>query len=495
MRSLFTRIFLSFWIVLGVIIAGCIATTTMVAWHRIAVLSEINFDALNRDAEVALRNGGETALTSWLKKVGETYPGVDIYVLAPTGTDLLHREVPPRLRQWLARGNGQKLIAASPDRSPLAPGFQYSASHLLDSSKISGSNGKDYTLAVAWYGSSPVDVLGSYDVLPPLFVLALIVSAIVSWWIAHYISAPIHELQLSARILARGNLDAQVEDRFSKRRDEIGTLARDFNHMAAQLRQQISAKEVLLRDVSHELRSPLTRIQIALGLAGLEKADIGMQHRRIERDVERMNTLIGEIMQLTRLTSAPQSFPLEQLDLSHLLDQIVDDAALEAKPVGKHITLARPSNIGVYGNPEMLRRAIENVLRNAIRFSPNDAEIEVSVVQESIGTTICIRDQGPGVPETDIQRIFDPFYRVSVARDRDSGGTGLGLAITARVVSLHGGHISACNISEGGLAVMLFLPTTFDTAKEGVPREMTEPGGSSEQESEGRAHSVPEVQV
>jgi two-component system sensor histidine kinase CpxA len=494
MRSLFTRIFLSFWIVLGVIIAGCVAATTMVAWHRIAVLGEINFDALNRDAEVALRSGSEAGLTSWLKKVGDTYPGVDIYVLTVSGNDLLHREVPPRLRQWLVRGNGQKLIAASSGQSPLAPGLQYSASHLLDSSRISGLNGKDYTLAVAWYGSSPVDVLGSYDILPLLLVLALIVSAIVSWWIAHYISAPIHELQLSARILARGNLDAKVEDRFSKRRDEIGILARDFNHMAAQLRSQISAKEVLLRDVSHELRSPLTRIQIALGLAGLEKADIGVQHQRIERDVERMNTLIGEIMQLTRLTSAPQSFPPEQIDLSRLIDEIADDVALEAKPFGKHLALARPSNVGVYGNPEMLRRAIENVLRNAIRFSPNDAEIALSVVREPAGTTICVRDKGPGVPEADIQRIFDPFYRVSVARDRDSGGTGLGLAITARVMSLHGGHASACNISQGGLAVMLFLPA-FDSPKGRLPGETIESGGSSEQENENRSYSVPEVQV
>jgi two-component system OmpR family sensor kinase len=472
MKSLFTRVFVSFWIVLGIIIAGCVVTTTMVAWHRIAVLSAINFEQMNRDATTALRTNGETGLKSWLNDVGHAYPGVDIYLLISAGRDLLNRPVPDRLEQWLARGNGQRLIAGTPGQSPLAPGFQYSASHLLESSQISVANGKNYTLAVAWFGSSPIDVLGSYDVVPGLLVLAVLVSAAASWWLAHYISAPIHELQQSARILARGNLNAKVEDRFSRRRDEIGTLARDFNHMASELKSQIHAKEILLRDVSHELRSPLARIQIALGLAGLEEANVGAQHQRIERDVERMNTLIAEIIQLTRLTGTPQSFHMEELDLGHLLDEIADDVALEAEVFGRHISLTRPQNIPLLGNPEMLRRAVENVLRNAIRFSPNDAKVMISVTQEPDRAMVHIRDQGPGVPETDTQRIFEPFYRVSVARERDSGGTGLGLAITARVMSLHGGNVAACNHPDGGLIVTLTLPAGPDATQPTAPTAM-----------------------
>jgi two-component system OmpR family sensor kinase len=459
MRSLFAHVFVSVWIVLGVVIAGCIATTTMVAWHRISVLSEINFEQMNKDANTVLQKRGEGGLKFWLRNVGSNYPGIDIYLLNPAGRDILNRNVPDRLAQWLARGNGQGLISGAPGQSPLAPSFQFSASHLLESSQIAGAHGTNYTLAVAWFGSSPIDVLGSYDVVPALLILAVLVSAIVSWWLARYISAPIRGLQHSARILARGNLDTKVESRFSRRRDEIGTLARDFNHMASELKSQIQAKEVLLRDVSHELRSPLARIQIALGLAGLEKANIDIQHRRIERDIERMDVLIQEIIQLTRLTGVPQSFRFERLDLSQLLDSVVEDVALEAKPRGQRISLIRPAGMLVLGHPEMLRRAVENVLRNAVRYSPNDAQISISVAPGPDGIAITVRDEGPGVPEAEIKRIFDPFYRVSVARDRDSGGTGLGLAITARVMLLHNGQVTARNDPEGGgLVVTLFVP-------------------------------------
>jgi two-component system, OmpR family, sensor kinase len=458
MTSLFTRVFVSFWIVLGIIIAGCVATTTMVAWHRITVLSAINFEQMNRDARSTLGNEGEAGLKSWLRKVGSAYPGVDIYVLNQAGEDLLDRPVPPRLAQWLARGNGQKLIAGTPGQSPLAPSFQYAASHLLDSSQISSANGKNYTLAVAWFGSSPIDVLGSYDVVPGLLLLAILLSAGASWWLARYISAPIYGLQQSARILARGDLDAKVEERFSRRPDEIGTLARDFNHMAAELKAQIQAKEVLLRDISHELRSPLGRIQIALGLAALDRASVEVQHRRIERDIERMNTLIEEIIRLARLTSAPQSFPMEDVDLGLLLDETADDVSPEAAVLGHRVVVTRPLNLVLQGNPELLRRAIENVLRNAIRYSPDNEDIAVSAREEGGSIAIHIRDKGPGVPETELERIFDPFYRVSRARAREGGGTGLGLAITARVMSVHAGQVSASNHPEGGLLITISLP-------------------------------------
>lgn len=464
MNSLFTRVFVSFWIVLGIIIAGCVATTTMVAWHRIAELSAINFEQMNKNAEAALRNSGEAGLKSWLRDVGAAYPGVDIYLLDGAGHDLLDRTVPARLQEWLARGNGQKLITGNPGQSPLAPSIQYSASHLLESSQISATNGQNFTLAVAWFGSSPIDVLGSYDIVLGLLVLTILVSATASWLLARYISDPIHDLQQGARILAGGNLDAKVGERFSRRNDEIGTLARDFNHMAAELKSQIQAKEILLRDISHELRSPLARIQVALGLATLDRGNVEVQHQRMERDIERMNVLIEEIIRLERLNSAPQSFQMEELEFGHLLDQVVEDVALEAKVGGRQVMLSRPDNLGLRGNPEMLRRAVENVLRNAIRFSPENAEIEISASQQFDRVAICVRDHGPGVPDADLQRIFEPFYRVSVSRERDMGGTGLGLAITARVISLHQGAVSASNHHGGGLVVMMVFPTAFDSS-------------------------------
>lgn len=466
MNTLFARVFVSFWIVLGIIVAGCVATTTMVAWHRIDELSAINFEQMNRDAETALRSGGEAGLKSWLGAVESEYPGVDVFLLDGAGNDILHRQVPDRLREWLARGNGQKLISENPGQSPLAPSIQHSASHLLESSQISAAGGQNYTLAVAWFGSSPIDVLGSYNIVVAMLLLAILVSAVASWLLARYVSAPIHDLQQGARVLASGNLDTKVGERFSQRRDEIGILARNFNHMAAQLKSQIQAKEVLLRDISHELRSPLARIQIAMGLATLDSANVEMQHRRMERDIERMNALIEEIIRLERLNSAPNSFQMEEMDLVALLHDVISDAAVEAKKGNRRIVLEGAGHLYLRGNSEMLRRAIENVLRNAIRFSPENSNIEISVVENSDHTVIRVRDHGSGVPNTDVQRIFEPFYRVSMARQRDAGGTGLGLAITARVMTLHNGQVAAQNHAEGGLVVTLTFSSNLIASRE-----------------------------
>ncbi len=466
MNTLFARVFVSFWIVLGIIIAGCVATTTMVAWHRIDELSAINFEQMNKDAQTALHDSGEAGLKSWLGAVESEYPGVDVFVLDGTGNDILRREVPARLHEWLARGNGQKLISDNPEQSPLAPSIQHSASHLLESSQILAANGQNYTLAVAWFGSSPIDVLGSYNIVVALLPLAVLVSAVASWLLARYISAPIHDLQQGARVLAGGNLDAKVGERFSRRNDEIGTLARDFNHMAAQLKSQIQAKEVLLRDISHELRSPLARIQIAMGLATLDSANVEVQHRRIERDIERMNALIEEIIRLERLNSAPNSFQMEEVDLIALLHDVISDAAVEAKKGNRRIVLEGAGRLYLRGNSEMLRRAIENVVRNAIRFSPENSEIAVSVGEGSEHAVVSVRDRGPGVPDADLQRIFEPFYRVSTARQRDAGGTGLGLAITARVMTVHNGQVAAQNHAEGGLVVTLTFSSNLIASRE-----------------------------
>jgi two-component system sensor histidine kinase CpxA len=457
-RSLFSRIFISFWLVLAVITASCIGVTAAVAWQRMSTLGRFNSQDLARDAGTALRSGGETGLTVWLKRARGSYPGIEIYILDPVGRDILRRAVPGRLRQWLTLVERRQRVAVSP-RGPIAPEFQFSATHLLDRQEISGADGRRYVLAIAWFGSSPIDVLGSYDVTVMLILLAISISAAASWMLGRYISDPVRKLQMSARVLAAGDLDTQVDRRVAARRDEIGVLARDFNHMAAELKSQIVAKEVLLRDVSHELRSPLSRIQIALGLAGLDPAETPVQLRRIERDVERMNVLIGEIIQLARLTSSAPAFAFEPVSLGDLLDEVADDAALEARSVGKTVSSDSAGGFEIHANRELLRRALENVVRNAIRFSPPGGQVSIAVTRGERALTVAVRDKGPGVPEADRERIFEPFYRVSQAREH-SGGVGLGLAITARVMDLHGGNARAFNAREGGLVVELQLPVT-----------------------------------
>jgi two-component system OmpR family sensor kinase len=474
LRTLFFRIFISFWLAMAMILAGAIAVTATVGWYRIAMLSSINPGELMNDATVALRNQGISGLKTWLETVTSAHPDLDIYVVDASGNDVLRRPLPERIKQWLVldgglgRGSDGSFSTSywpygydwSPHGLTQSHSPDFNRSHLLANPRLSGVDGSSYTLLVAWFGATPVDEIGSDGVVYVLFAIALGISTVICWWLARYISAPIAELQTSARTLALGNFKAQVDEKFCNRRDELGVLAQDFNQMATRLHSQIASKEILLRDISHELRSPLTRIRVALGLARRGGGKVEIQFNRIERDTERLDALIGETLQLSRLSDAVPTFVCESVELGLLLNEVQEDAQLEANASGKSITLSTVLDLCVDGNLELLRRAIDNVLRNAIRFEPAGSSVEVSTRVDGSGATIAVRDHGRGVPEPDLERIFEAFYRVAESRERSSGGTGLGLAITARVMALHGGHSKAHNAPGGGLVVELHFPQT-----------------------------------
>ena len=472
MRTLFFRIFISFWLAMAMILGGAIAVTATVAWYRIANLNNINPAELMNDATVALGDQGISGLKTWLEMVTSAHPDLDIYVVDASGNDVLLRPLPERIEQWLVldggprRGKDGSFSASywpygydwSPHGLTQSHSSGFNRSHLLANPKIFGKDGSSYTLLVAWFGATPVDEIGSDGVVYALFAIALCISALICWWLARYISAPLAELQLSARTLALGNFEAQVAEKFCNRRDELGILAQDFNQMAARLHSQIASKEILLRDISHELRSPLTRVRVALGLARRGGGNVEIQFNRIERDIERLDALIGETLQLSRLSDAVPTFVGETVELGQLLKEVIEDAQLEANASGKSIAPSNILDLCVNGNLELLRRAIDNVLRNAIRFEPPGGCIEVSTRVDEAGATIEVRDHGRGVPEHDLERIFEAFYRVAEARERSTGGTGLGLAITARIMALHGGHTEAHNAPDGGLIIELYIP-------------------------------------
>jgi two-component system, OmpR family, sensor kinase len=248
-----------------------------------------------------------------------------------------------------------------------------------------------------------------------------------------------------------------------RRRDELGILARDFNQMAGRLHSQIASKEVLLRDISHELRSPLTRLRVALGLAQLGD-EIDVQHHHMERDIERLDMLIGETLQLSRLSGAVPTFVNERVELGTLMNEIVRDARLEGSASGKSVSSCGVEDLRIYGNAELIRRAVENVMRDAVRFEPAGGTVTVSVRSDGAGATIAVRDHGRGVPRADLERIFEAFYRVDDARERDSGGSGLGLAITARVMALHW-STELVTVLHDELAA---LPRSLSCAREGA---------------------------
>jgi two-component system, OmpR family, sensor kinase len=202
----------------------------------------------------------------------------------------------------------------------------------------------------------------------------------------------------------------------------------------------------------------VTRLQIALGLARRPGADLDREHERIEQEAQRLDDLIGEILSLSRLDDPVRQLQQEQVDVHELLDTLCESARLEGAPRRVGVQLWCPAPLHLQGDRELLYRAVENVLRNAVRFSPDGGEVSVRAALQPGGIAIHIDDQGQGVPADATQRIFEPFYRVGTARDRDSGGHGIGLAIAARVVKLHNGRIEAANRPSGGLRVSIVLP-------------------------------------
>lgn len=472
MNTLFFRIFVSFWLAVILILAGAVAVTATVAWYRITTLGDIDPREMLNGATAALHDGDLPGLKAWLGSITSEHPSLDIYMVDAAGNDLMGRRLPDHIVQWLAldgrpptAGDGSINARYWPygyDWAPSGvtaahyPGFN--RSHLLANPKIVAPNGTTLTLLVAWFGGTPIDVLGADGITIPLLLIALGISTAICWWLARHISTPVAKLQAAARTFASGDLDARVDTQFCRRGDELGALARDMNQMAIRLQMQIASKEMLLRDISHELRSPLTRLRVAFGLAQRNDGRLGVQLERMERDIERLDTLIGETLQLSRLSGSELTFARAPVELADLVNDVVDDADFEAGAAGKRISRSTADGLSALGNFELLRRAIDNVVRNAIRFTPVGSNVEVSTRTANGCAIVAVRDHGPGVPEGDLNRIFDAFYRIADCKDRETGSVGLGLAITARTMALHGGNARARNAADGGLIVELCFP-------------------------------------
>ncbi|SKA02503.1 two-component system, OmpR family, sensor histidine kinase CpxA [Trichlorobacter thiogenes] len=291
-------------------------------------------------------------------------------------------------------------------------------------------------------------------------VIYFVVGGLACYLLAWRLTAPIRRLRRATQQLAQGDLTARVGFRAAAKGDEIADLGRDFDRMAEQLEVLMSAQKQLVRDISHELRSPLARLNVALGLARREApASAAVAFDRIEQESDRLNQMISELLTLTLLESGSKALEKRQVDLAALTAEVVDDADFEAAGSGRTVQLVATPVRPLTGNYELLRRALENVVRNAVRYTAPGTVVEVHLEQET-ADEVClrVRDHGPGVPEEALSAIFKPFFRVAEARDRQSGGTGIGLAITAGTIKHHGGTVTARNLPEGGLEVLIRLP-------------------------------------
>jgi signal transduction histidine kinase len=297
-------------------------------------------------------------------------------------------------------------------------------------------------------------------------VLLVLMGALLCYLLARYITAPVIHLRATTSKFSHGHLGARIAlPSVLRRKDEIGGLANDFNQMAERIETLVKAQQRLIADVSHELRSPITRLSLALGLVRRnlvhrnKESATGAPLARMEREVERLNTLIGQLLTLSRLESVDRPSPMEILDLSALVREVSADADFEAASTNRGVQLVECTDCSMLGTRDLIRSAVENVVRNGVKYTEPNTEVLVRLLKVSNRSVeISVQDHGPGAPAQALAHIFEPFYRVDDARDRGSGGAGLGLAITQQIVRLHGGSVHATNREAGGLELRITLP-------------------------------------
>lgn len=449
MRSLFFKIFLSFWISQIIIFTTLWLTAEM---RRSAEVSE------------SWRSMFAGVITVSAYTFAEAYEGQGCAGLQEQQANL---EQTTHLQSYFLddKGNplcGQTANATAQEAARRASGtrtveFSTSERPHVAAKRIVTAEGDAYRFVVML--PHPWIPFWTWAALQRLLI-AFPISGIVCFVLARYLTAPITRLRTAAQKIAQGNLGARAEAKTGG--DEVGQLVGDFNHMAERLEILIGAQQRLIRDISHELRSPLTRLVLALGLARKNENGNQSAFERMEKETERLNEMIERLLTLSRLESATEPPPKSPLSLTELVETILADVEIEAKMRNCSVHYAAPRDYTIAANFELLRSALENVTRNAIRYTAEGSSVELSAERPNstppLEVVIRVRDHGPGVPENELQNLFRPFYRLDASRERQTGGVGLGLTIAERAVKLHGGSIQAKNCPTGGLVLEIHLP-------------------------------------
>jgi two-component system sensor histidine kinase CpxA len=450
MHRLFWKIFLSFWAAL-ILFAGAAMLTashylekarleTVALSPRARLLSHVG------DAQRIAERAGVDGLKAWLHEIDRHEP-VPLYLLDRNGVDLLGRPLPIGVAERLARET------ARPEHGPMGARQRF---------EIRLPDDSEYRLIADYQGVTLSRVLDRPHVIALPLILAALVSGLVCFLLARYLTAPLGRLRHATEAYAAGDLGTRVAPTLGTRKDEVADLAHAFDHMAQRLQELMASQRQLLSDVSHELRSPLARLQVALGLARQRVAgQADAEFDRIEHEAERLNDLIGQLLSLAKLETSVAPTAREPVDLAELLASIANDADYEARASGRRVAITHSEPAVIQGEARLLHSALENIVRNAVRYTPEDTSVNLSLERAKPDRwRITIRDQGPGVPEAMLSRLFEPFVRVDNARDRARGGYGLGLAIAQKAVRLHGGEVMAHNDPAGGLRVVVTLPVT-----------------------------------
>jgi two-component system sensor histidine kinase CpxA len=449
MHSLYWRIFRSFWLAIALILVGTVTVAVSAAIQRRDELPWVQRGQLFAQAAVAFETGGPDALHDWLDSLSHDPSFSRTFVVGPNGRDLLNRRLPRYLQVPLEGRNkhGQKTVRSG----AIAP--------VGGALVLLAPDGSTYHVIVGPMHERPL-LFGELElpaVATATLAIALVVSTVICFFLTRHLVGPIDRLRQAAREMAAGDLSVRMLPRLKGRQDDLALLAADFDTVAERVQSLLESKQQLLRDVSHELRSPLTRLQLALSLARREDRGVERQLSRIAAEADRLELLIARILKLVRLERPDGVFQGVPVNIGLLLENISQDVTIEADARNCTVSVSSDAGLEVAGDLELLHSAFENVIRNAVRYGPSGSAVVVTAGRRD-WIEVLVRDHGPGVPEKDLKLIFEPFYRVDAARDRAGGGEGLGLAIAARAIAVHGGTIEARNVPEGGLEIAMRLP-------------------------------------
>jgi signal transduction histidine kinase len=432
MRTLFAKILVWFWCTLAIFVIGSAFISALTMNQSVSDRQSPGARLLTlqlEEARLAYETGGRPALQQFMENLQRIYDAQGV-LTDEQGRDLLTNQDRSDL---LRRARRRRALPFFRSGQPMI------ARHAEDGR---------YWFFLIFPSMRP----GSWFLMPEhLFMMGAAV--LLCYWLALHLTSPVRALQRAVERFGRGDLSARVS---STRRDELGRLARTFDRMADRIQTLLAAERRLLLDISHELRSPLARLGVAVELAR-SGDDLNAALNRIQKESDRLNSLVGQLLQVTRAEGDPSSLRRESVQLDELVQQLVEESGIEAAAHGCRLEFAKREPVTVEGDPELLRRAVENVIRNAIRYSPPESAVEVSLARNNGTAVVDVRDHGPGVPEPALPRLFDPFYRVADDRCTSSGGVGLGLSIARRAIELHHGKIRAKN-ADPGLEVELEMP-------------------------------------
>jgi len=449
--SLFLKIFLWFWLAT----ASVIAALTLVTWTTQTEPLVRQWQANAQEATV-LQVGtavqiyeaeGKKGLDEYLERLQDSERRLSVGIFKENGEQISGEKFSTDIENVFKKALESETVE-----------FDRSSAHTLTAKKATLKTGETIVLIRQWERPR-IPGFFSQPWTQILRILAVILTAgLVCFALAKYLTAPIVKLRRATQKFAGGDLQTRVSEKVGKGRDELSRLARDFDEMAERIESLVSLEKRLTQDISHELRSPLARLNVALELArSKSNAETKPLIERIETESQRLNEMISRLLILSKLETGSENFEKRDVNLTRLIEQVAADADFEARAKGKKVEILQADEIKIFGSESLIRSAVENVLRNAVRYTKEITAVEVSLKKKNGEAVILIRDYGDGVPEAELEKLFRPFYRVQTARERKSGGIGLGLAIAERAINAHHGTIAAKNMGNG-LAVEIKLP-------------------------------------